>query len=69
MWRPLREAIAEGWSVHQGTETAAAWHRARWDDIAVLLPARTSLPMLERALERAGAPYRAETSSLVYGTG
>ena len=35
----------------------------------MLLPARTSLRALERALERDGIPYRAETSSLVYGTG
>ena len=37
-------------------------------DICILLPARTSLPFLERALDRAGVPYRAETSSLVYAT-
>src|SRR3712207_3426899 len=36
--------------------------------MAVLLPARTSLTFLEAALERAQVPYRAETSSLVYGT-
>ena len=35
-------------------------------DIAVLLPARTSLPALEEALDEAGIPYRAESSSLVY---
>ncbi|MGQ0519783.1 MAG: UvrD-helicase domain-containing protein [Actinomycetota bacterium] len=63
----IREAVGEGWSVHD--EAEGAWRPARWDDIAVLLPARTSLPMLERALERAGVPYRAETSSLAYGTG
>ena len=34
----------------------------------MLLPARTSLPFLERALEAAEIPYRAETSTLVYGT-
>jgi len=33
-----------------------------------LVPARTSLPHLEDALEAAGIPYRAETSSLVYRT-
>ncbi len=35
----------------------------------MLLPARTSLRALERAFEQAGVPYRAETSSLVYGSG
>ena len=41
---------------------------ARLGDITILIPARTSLPALEQALERAGIPYRAETSSLVYAT-
>ena len=36
------------------------------DDIAVLVPARTSLPFLEDALDAAQIPYRAEASSLVY---
>ena len=35
-------------------------------DIAVLLPARTSLPLLEAALAAAAVPYRAENSSIVY---
>ncbi len=60
-----RRVVAEGWSVAQG----AGWRPARWGDVAVLLPARTSLRQLEQALESADVPYRAETSSLVYGTG
>ncbi|MFN2557908.1 MAG: UvrD-helicase domain-containing protein [Nitriliruptorales bacterium] len=48
-----------------GTET---WDDARLGDIAILLPARTSLPALERALETRDIPYRAEASSLVYST-
>ncbi len=62
-------ALHEQWSVGQrrddGTES---WRAPRWRDIAVLLPARTSLPFLEQALEAAEVPYRVETSSLVYGT-
>jgi ATP-dependent helicase/nuclease subunit A len=58
-------AVAEGWSVGDGD----GWRPARWGDVAILLPARTSLRQLEQALESAGVPYRAETSSLVYGTG
>lgn len=38
----------------------------RYGDVAVLVPARTSLPFLEEALDRARIPYRAEASSLVY---
>jgi len=60
-----RRAVAEGWSVADGT----GWRPARWSDVAILLPARTSLRQLEQTLESAGVPYRAETSSLVYGTG
>ena len=40
----------------------------RLGDICILLPARTSLGHLEDALDAAGIPYRAETSSLVYST-
>jgi ATP-dependent exoDNAse (exonuclease V) beta subunit len=62
----IRAVVAEGWSVLDGT--VHRWRPGSWSDIAVLLPARTSLPALEGALEAAGVPYRAETSSLVYGT-
>ena len=41
---------------------------ARLGDVCILLPARTSLGYLEQALDDAGVPYRAETSSLVYGS-
>jgi ATP-dependent exoDNAse (exonuclease V) beta subunit len=44
------------------------WRDATLGDITILLPARTSLPALERALDAAGIDYRAETSSLVYAT-
>ena len=66
----IRRVIREGWSVgeRQMSTEHEEWRPAGWRDIAVLLPARTSLPFLERALEASGIPYRAETSSLVYGT-
>ena len=65
----IRRAIRERWFVtEQGPDHIDIWRPTRWSDIAVLLPARTSLPFLERALETADIPYRAETSSLVYGT-
>ena len=37
-------------------------------DICILLPTRTSLSHIEHALDSAGIEYRAEASSLVYGT-
>jgi ATP-dependent exoDNAse (exonuclease V) beta subunit len=60
----IRRAMAEGWTVGE----AASWRRAQLGDVAILLPARTSLPFLEDALDRAGIPYRTESSSLVYGS-
>ncbi|WP_350274878.1 UvrD-helicase domain-containing protein [Kribbella sp. HUAS MG21] len=62
----IEEALRDGWLVYDDrTET---WRRAEAGDIAVLVPARTSLPFLEDALDRADIPYRAEASSLVYQT-
>lgn len=64
--RAIGEAWSEGWTVQDpGT---GEWRATTWRDIAILLPARTSLRQLERSLESYGIPYRAETSSLVYGT-
>src|SRR5581483_1932149 len=60
----VTRVIANRWAVQDGD----GWRPAKASDICVLVPARTSLPFLERALSGAGVPYRAETSSLVYGT-
>ena len=56
----------EVWQVED--EESGEWRPARASDVCILLPARTSLAMLERALDRVGVPYRAETSSLVYAS-
>ena len=61
----IRAAVDDGWTIE---EPGGQWRAAQWGDVAILLPARTSLPALERALEAAGVPYRAETSSIVYAT-
>ncbi len=58
----LRRAVDEGWRVGAGGRPV------RLDDIAVLVPTRTSVPALESALDAAGVDYRLESSSLVYGT-
>ncbi len=60
-----RDAVAQGWQV-AGRDGVV--RPARYGDIAVLLPARTSLPPLERALAAEGIPYRVEGGSLVYAT-
>ncbi|MFI5693964.1 UvrD-helicase domain-containing protein [Kribbella sp. NPDC051586] len=62
----VERALREGWLVYD--ERAEVWRPAEAGDIAVLVPARTSLPFLEDALDRADIPYRAEASSLVYQT-
>ena len=58
-----------GWMVSERDgDGPDGWRPAELGDITILLPARTSLPQLERALDQRGIPYRAETSSLVYAT-
>ncbi|HWL41640.1 MAG TPA: UvrD-helicase domain-containing protein [Ilumatobacter sp.] len=58
-------ALTQNWPVgdgHGGTRACTP------GDITILLPARTSLPVLEEALRAAGIAYRAENSSVVYVT-
>ncbi|HVJ95351.1 MAG TPA: UvrD-helicase domain-containing protein [Acidimicrobiia bacterium] len=62
----VRAAITERWPVLD--PKTEQWRDARLGDICILLPARTSLGFLEEALTDAGVPYRAESSSLVYGS-
>ena len=61
-----RDALRQGWQVFDRREDAV--RPARYRDIAVLLPARTILQPLERALAAEGIPYRVEGGSLVYAT-
>ena len=61
----VARASARSWTVDDGD---GGWRPARLGDITVLVPARTSLPFLEDALETGGIAYRAESSSLVYAT-
>jgi ATP-dependent exoDNAse (exonuclease V) beta subunit len=57
--------VADGWTV----EDAGGGERAcTFADIAVLIPSRTSLTDLEDAFDHADIPYRAESSSLLFGT-
>ena len=62
-------ALHEGWLVSGHDDDQQPVLRVcRPGDITVLLPARTSLPALEAALQERGLPYRAENSSVVYTT-
>lgn len=58
----LARAVNEGWPVGAGGRPV------QLDDIAVLVPTRTSVPALESAFDDAGIDYRLESSSLVYDT-
>lgn len=59
-------ALIDRWDVRD--DVTKEWRACRPSDIAILLPARTSLSMLEGALEDRGIAYRADASSLVYST-
>jgi ATP-dependent exoDNAse (exonuclease V) beta subunit len=61
----VRRVLDEGWTVDDG---GGGWRKAALGDVAILVPARTSLPFLEDALGSAGIPFRAESSSLVYAS-
>ena len=60
----IRQILTDGWQVYD--ERTSTWRHARHDDIAILVPTRSSLPHLEDALDGSGIPDRAEASSLVY---
>ena len=57
---------ASGWQVRQ--ELKGPLVEAQYQDICLMLPARTTLPYLEQALESAAVPYRIESQSLVLNT-
>ena len=61
-------ALRGRWDVDEGSPAEPATRPARLGDIAILIPSRISLGDLEDALDAAGIPYRAESSSLVYST-
>jgi ATP-dependent helicase/nuclease subunit A len=60
-----RAAVEEGWQV---ADIAGHARPASFRDVAILIPTRTILIPLERALARAGIPYRIEGGSLIYQT-
>ncbi|MCY3891396.1 MAG: UvrD-helicase domain-containing protein [bacterium] len=63
-------AVGQGWSVGDGRDENGheLWRPARLEDICILLPARTSLPQLEEALEANRIPYRIEAGSLIWSS-
>ncbi|MXZ85004.1 MAG: AAA family ATPase [Acidimicrobiia bacterium] len=63
-------AVGQGWSVGASRDEDGRdlWRPARLGDICILLPARTSLPQLEQALEAHDIPYRIEAGSLIWSS-
>jgi ATP-dependent helicase/nuclease subunit A len=61
----IAHMVSGEWPVHDGEGQRG--RPARWRDIAVLIPARSSLAALEAALEDAGVPYRLEGAALLWG--
>jgi ATP-dependent helicase/nuclease subunit A len=60
----ISRALTDRWTVLD--KRSGQWRAIQPGDIAILLPARTSLPFLQVALDAANIAYRAESSSLVY---
>jgi ATP-dependent helicase/nuclease subunit A len=60
-----RRIVSEPWQVQEREGTV---REASYGDIAVLIPRRTLLTALERALADARIPYRVEGGSLIYRT-
>lgn len=59
-------ALDEGWTVTERTLDGEISRPVRLGDITLLVPARTTLGGIERALDDAGIAYRTEATSLVH---
>ena len=68
----LRQMVAAPWQTldrDATDETGSETYRpVRHSDICILMPTRTGLSILERALEESNLPYRVESSSLIFET-
>ena len=61
-------AVSEPWIVGDPTDERGRTRSSRFDDVAILLPTRASLPALERALDASNVPYRVESRALLWAT-
>lgn len=62
----LQQAKNEGWPIVD--RISQSLRAPRWDDMAVLLPTRTSVDQLRQAFDEANIPYRLEAASMVWRT-
>ena len=66
--RCCRVALEQQWPVSEGRGAARTTRAARASDICILIPTRTNLRRLERALEAERIPYRIESGELIVMT-
>ena len=62
----IRQIADEEWLVGQKSAEGYAARPAQLNDICILIPKRTGLPILETALSKAGIPYRVEVSNQIF---
>ena len=56
------QAIREGWSVNDND----IWRKAKFSDIAVLVPTRSAMNNIQQDFEKAGVSYRLTSSNIVW---
>ena len=68
----LLRMVSQGWLVRDKENSDGqerhAYRPVRYSDICILMPSRTGLSSLERALEGLGVPFRLENASLIFET-
>ena len=68
----LRRMVADGWRTLDRGQTEATgretYRATTYSDVCILMPTRTGLGALERALEEHDIPYRLESASLIFET-
>ena len=68
----LMDIVSHEWQVMDVSKTdedgKERYRPASYSDICILMPTRTSLHLLEIALDNVGVPYRLEGASLVFAT-
>ena len=62
----IHQILGDEWLVGQKSPEGYDARPARLDDICILIPNRTGLPILEDTLSKAGIPYRVEVSNQIF---
>lgn len=62
----IRQIVGDEWLVGQKSAEGYDARPAQLNDICILIPKRTGLPILETALSKAGIPYRVEVSNQIF---